>query len=223
MRPLLLLVLCATVGASDLLLCVITSHRDHSYLQALIDGLYDENASFLVVDVDNSTAPEDGYLRLQEAPHPCAQGPVPCPVQRQALDIVRGLQACANAEPSYPLVGLIEDDMIPCDGSLEVMRQTLETLQDFKTARFAKFSRAVILPRSNIPLYSKYVAMHVHQTPYDILLNFDWAGGEDYIHPVSLFAHQGQVSTIEERNDPDYLVTYSTLRDETCGTPLLGK
>ena len=197
---------CASdISPTNLLLCVVTARRDQSYLQALVTGLQDENANFLVVDVDNSTAgatinytPSIGALTLEGPPQPCIPGPVPCPMQRQGVDIVRGLQRCAEEEPTSKYVGIIEDDMTVCKGSIQTIMQELQELRDFKTARFAKFSRATILPRKNIALYANYVMRNIHKTPHDILLNFDWAKGEDYIHPTSLFArrqgvhHQGE-------------------------------
>ena len=222
MRYFLLFLCCFTIAhaAENLLLCVVTAHRPQSYLEPLVTALREQNANFVVVDVDNST--EGEYLNLQESPYECTVGTVSCPAQRQGVDLVRGLQFCAGtSNASY--VGLIEDDMLPCNESIHTMEQTLSKLSDFKTARFAKFSRATIFPRAHVALYTQYVMRHVHETPHDILLKFEWASGDDYIHPRSLFAHQGQISTIEERNDPLFIKTYSSIREEVCEGPLVGK
>lgn len=217
-----LLFSCAHAG--DLLLCIVTARRSTSYLGALMQGLDAQGASYVVVDVDNSTLPSVGAVRLERRPDDvCRRGySVPCPMQRQGLDIVAALEICRDYQRSR-WVGLIEDDMTVCDGGVREIEQVVAGLGRFKTARFAKFSRATVFPAYNIKPYARYVRQHVHVTPHDILLNYEWAHGVDYVHRVSLFTHQGKVSTIEERNDPAYMATYSDLRGETCGTPLLGK
>jgi hypothetical protein len=189
----------------------------------LIQGLKRENANFMVIDADNSTLPSVGATHLQaNSIRACVEGPVPCPMQRQGVDIVRGLLACA-ADNRFRWVALVEDDMTVCEGALQEISRVISRIPPFKSARFAKFSRATVFPIENIKPYSEYVFGHVHETPHDILLNFDWSDGNDYIHGESLFTHAGQVSTISERNDPVYIATYSGLRDEKCGTPLTGK
>ena len=219
--------LCAAcVGASDVLFCVVTSRRPKSYLSGLVDGLKTEGAGrTMVVDVDNSTLPGVGAVPLSDAnggSQACVEGAaVPCETQKQGVDIVRGLEQCVRGSP-VDYVAFVEDDMAPCAGSLATVRHVVLQLEGtgFRTARFAKFSRAMVLPVRNVGLYAAYVKRHVHERPHDILLNDAWVGGEDYVHPVSLFTHAGRVSTIEWRNDPAYIATYSGMRDESCGTPL---
>ena len=205
--------------SQELTLCVITAKRPRNYLPDLIKGLEREKAQYSIVDVDNSTLPSVGALRLQGKGRECVNGPVPCQIQQQGVDIARGLLLCAASHNSK-WIALIEDDMSICQGALETIKKVITRILPFKTARFAKFSRATVFPIENIKPYTDYVFEHVHETPYDILLNFDWAHGYDYLHDGSLFTHVGQMSTISERNDPVYIATYSSLRDETCGTPL---
>lgn len=219
----MLLLACLVFAHSqDLLLCVVTSKRPRNYLPNLLNGLKREHAQYIVVDVDNSTLPSVGAIRLKGKGKGCVDGPVPCPMQQQGIDIGRGLLACASS-PGKKWIALIEDDMTICDGAIETINKTIRTIPPFKTARFAKFSRATVFPIEHIKPYTDYIFDHVYQVPHDILLNFDWDNGSDYIHKESLFTHAGKVSTIHERNDPLYISTYSSLRDETCGTPLVGK
>lgn len=211
------------VSASELMLCVVTARRSTSYLPQLIAGLEGEDADFMVVDVDDSTMPSVEAYRLGRRTHEaCKFGPVECASQRQGLDIASALELCAW-EHSGRWVALVEDDMAVCPGAVDTMEQVLLSLGAFKTARFAKFSRAAVLPVENIEPYVDYVRQRVHQIPHDILLNFEWAEGQDYVHHESLFAHRGRVSTIEERNNPVYMATYSDLRGEECGSRLVGK
>jgi hypothetical protein len=208
---------------TDIVFCVVTARREISYLDPLEDALLEQDEDIMVIDTDNSTDREAMAFRLVNEPTACLPGNVPCPMQRQAMDVVRGMQRCLQEEQGLRYLALVEDDMAPCEGAVRTITDTVDRLQDFKTARFAKFSRAVVLPKGNVLLYAKYVRRHVHETQHDILLNFKWARGEDYIHPHSLFTHQELVSTIMERNDPAYMQTYADLRGETCGTPLVGK
>ena len=218
---LLLLMLAGVVfvRSQDLTLCVVTAKRPRNYLPDLIHGLEQEKAEYLIVDVDNSTLPSIGALRLQGKGRECVDGPVPCPMQQQGIDIARGLLLCASSHNSK-WIALVEDDMAICPGAMATMNTVIKRILPFKTARFAKFSRATVFPIENIKPYTDYVFDHVHETPHDILLNFNWVDGYDYIHEGSLFTHVGQMSTIAERNDPVYIATYSSLRDEKCGTPL---
>jgi hypothetical protein len=212
------------VSASELMLCVVTARRPTSYLPQLIAGLEREDADFMVVDVDNSTMPSVHAFRFGErTQQACRVGPVPCVVQRQALDVASALEVCASEHSTGRWVALVEDDMAVCPGAVEMMERVLPELGSFKTARFAKFSRAVVLPVENIEPYVDFVRQKVHMVPYDILLNFEWAEGQDYVHHESLFAHRGSVSTIEERNNLAYMATYSDLRGEECGSRLVGK
>jgi hypothetical protein len=216
-----------TARASDhLLLCVVTARRARSYLPQAVAALKGQGGNFVVVDVDNSTLPSmvGAVVRLDAQAVECTEsGRVSCAVQQQASDVVRALEACGGMGGSK-WVALVEDDMLACDRALVTMENVLSKLHRFKTARFARFSRAVVFPSARIAAYAAFVRARIHETPYDILLNFDdWAPGIDYIHHQSLFAHMGAVSTVEERNDPAFIAKYGSLRDEACGSALVGK
>jgi hypothetical protein len=205
--------------ASDLLICVMTAHRDgENYLKALTDGLEVQGANFMVIDTDNSTL--GSGVQLQTPDVACVPGHVECPQQKQGNDIVKGIQRCVGGERRTKWVALVEDDMVICDGSMKTIETVLGSLGHFKTARFAKYSRATVFEVENVNKYHDFVLAHIHETPHDLLLNHPWMDGQDYIHPVSLFAHAGKVSTIKERNDPAYLAMYSSIRDEACGSAL---
>ena len=209
----LLLGLCHQVQASNLLFCVITARRPAtSYLSPLLEELTRQHAAFRVVDTDNSTLPSLGALKLARVTQ-CMEpsNVISCPVQKQALDVLDGLQLCLSSSHGLRWLALMEDDMLPCAGAIQTielfLNSTLSTKSmwhDFKTARFANFSRAVVFPLDNIKPYSNYVRAHLRKAPYDSLLNSGgWAPAEsrDYIHARSLFSHAGKVSTIAERND----------------------
>ena len=218
----LLLILLSTVHASeDLLLCVVTARRGRSYLPEVMAGLEGQDGNFMVVDVDNSTLPSVGAVRLGLQTVECKPGHISCAVQQQGSDVMRALEVCSSRGSKW--VALIEDDMLVCDDALVTMENVLRNVDGFKTARFAKFSRAVVFPVDKIAPYASFVRARIHETPYDILLNSDWAPGIDYIYHQSLFAHAGVVSTVAERNDPVFIATYSSLRDEACGSPLTGR
>jgi len=215
-----------------LLFCVITAHRPTNYLPALLAELQAQHALFKVVDTDNSTLPSLKALKLAKRPEEqncmLPANVISCPVQKQALDVLDGLQLCLSNLQSGPRwIALLEDDMLPCEGAVTKMEQFLNSSSEgewhsFKTARFAKYSRAVVFPLENIQPYSNYVRAHLRETPYDSLLSHrEWSlGNPDYVHSVSLFAHAGKVSTIQERNDPAFMATYAAWRDEACGMPL---
>ena len=222
MRCLVLLLILTTAHASDLHLCVVTARRGRSYLGDVVAGLQQQGANFTVVDVDNSTLPSVGAVRLDWRPRVCYPGYVSCPVQQQALDVMRALETCTARGAGSKWIGLVEDDMLICDKAIVTMESVLGKLYRFKTARFAKFSRAVVFPAANIAPYTAFVRAHVDETPYDLLLNHDWAAGIDYIHHQSLFAHKGLVSTVVERNDPKFIAAHGRMRDEACGSPLVG-
>jgi hypothetical protein len=222
----LLLGLCHQAHANDLLFCVITARRPAtSYLSPLLEELTLQRAAFRVVDTDNSTLPSLKALKLARVTR-CVEpsNVISCPVQKQALDVLDGLQLCLSSSPRWLV--LLEDDMLPCAGAIETMALFLNSTlsaesawRSFKTARFAKFPRAVVFPLENIQPYSDYVRAHLREAPYDSLLNSGgWApaGSSDYIHASSLFSHAGKVSTIAERNDPAFVTTYAALRDEAC-------
>jgi hypothetical protein len=175
----------------------------------------------MVVDVDNSTLPSVGAVRQGVQIVECKPGHISCPVQQQGSDVMRALEVCGSRGSKW--VALIEDDMLACDNALVTMENVLRNVDGFKTARFAKFSRAVVFQVDKIAPYASFVRARIHETPYDILLNFDWAPGIDYIHQQALFAHKGAVSTVVERNDPVFIAMYSSMRDEACGSPLMGR
>ena len=206
--------------ANDLLICVVTARRGgENYLKVLTDGLEVQGANFMVIDTDNSTF--GSGVQLQTPDVACVPGYVECPQQKQGNDLVKGIQRCVGGERRTKWVALVEDDMVICDGSMKTIQTVLASLGHFKTARFAKYSRATVFEVENVNKYHDFVLAHIHETPYDLLLSHPWADGqEDYIHPVSLFAHAGKVSTIKERNDPVYIAMYSSIRDEACGSAL---
>jgi len=225
MRLALLLALLAWVGRSfsaDVTYCVVTARRPVSYVSDLVSGLETQGADFLVVDVDNSTDwAVPNVLTPPRVTRECIVGYVGCPVQQQALDVLGALEACAGHSGSDWVI-LVEDDMLPCSGSVQAIADALDSDGDrYKWGRFAKFSRAVAFPVGSIDPYKRFVLDNLSSIPYDQALTRDWGEGPTYQHDRSLFSHQGSVSTIGERNDPAFVQAYSDLRGESCGDLLV--
>ena len=74
--------------------CVVTAKREVSYLAEVVRGLDRQSASYIVVDVDNSTTTTRGYVKPPHDIRECMVGYVSCPVQQQALDVMNALNAC---------------------------------------------------------------------------------------------------------------------------------
>jgi hypothetical protein len=207
--------------------CVVTAKCPISYLPTLTHTLQTQEASFVIIDVDNSTTTKNSThittLTPQRLTLPCTPGFVGCPVQQQALDVMNALETCAKHTPNSQWLCLLEDDMIPCPNSISTIHSFIQSIpgtNNYKSARFAKYSRAAAFPISSIAPYTQFVKEHISDIPYDTAMNYEWAPGTDYRHKGSLFAHQGTASTIAERNDEEFIRTYSDLRNEACGDPL---
>ena len=182
MRFLLLLsVLAVGIRASDLTICVVTARGEQNHLPDLIESLKNEGASFMLVDTDNSTG-------KQGLGQDCMPGLIPCPMQKQGVDLVRGLSLCAE-ESKSKWIALVDYDMKACKGSVRAMESVLSKLRLVKTARFATSSRAVVFTQGNVQRYYDHVMAHVHEIPRDGLLNYSWVDGIDYTHIESLFSH----------------------------------
>lgn len=226
-----------------LFFCILTAKRPTSYLDRVSDAIAQQltpEVSGLIVDVDGSVdaADADKYVfpvapltrrsvQLCDPEENNAISAEPwklpnCKVRQQNWDVAIALPLCASHTRPGTWTMLFEDDMVACPNALSTIVSTLRTLDPsaYKTARFAKYSRAIAFPSAeSIDGFHDTVRAGSCVLPYDHLLNKQWqAGARDYYsNRGSLFQHIGVDSTIEYRNDKEYHSKYDPWRNENCG------
>lgn len=226
-----------------LFFCILTAKRPTSYLDRVSDAIAQQltpEVSGLIVDVDGSVSQEEAgkYVfpvvpltrRSVQLCDPAENNTISaepwklpnCKVRQQNWDVATALPLCASHTRPGTWTMLFEDDMVACPNALSTIVSTLGKLDPkaHKTARFAKYSRAIAFPSAeSIDGFHDTVRAGSCVLPYDHLLNKQWqAGARDYYsNRGSLFQHIGVDSTIEYRNDKEYHSRYDPWRNENCG------
>lgn len=196
-------------------MCILHAPRPNnvSYVDGAVSEVEKQGGVGHVID----TA---GYPRVASS-----QGVIPVAVQQAGHDVVRGLRECAEwqREAAWQWLVMIEDDMVPCEGALEKVTEALELYKDAACIFFSKFSRAFAMSRQYLAGYVSSVLARIDSQPYDIVLRTGvWTDGRLVTYPVNLFHHVGQVSTVQERNEPEFRRRYEALRSDTCGENMTG-
>ena len=234
-----------TGGAKSIHFCVITSYREQPYVQETSDALLAQILAVFPRRVTMSINVAAGALPEAKIVSPFAKllenrematgedcttnasiDPLPsCRVRQQGLDVANALESCYNKTVNEDLTNwilLLEDDFMPCENALEGLLKILDTLDptNNKFARFTQGSGGVAFPKANIPLYTRNVREHILEQPYDHVLLNAWSNNQDFVFPVHLFHHIGDVSSIAYRNSPEYRTEFAGIRDNTCGSPI---
>ena len=223
----LLPLLCCVDSLWHTTFCVVTSHRQQSYLSEVVAGFVAQNAlrmdgaRVVVVDVDNSTdiplsAPLPGR-RLAVCDTPDVEGIPSCKDRQLSLDVTAALSLCDNGTTGW--VVMVEDDCVPCEGAVDEVNVALSGLNAKHTsmARFSKFLRATAFPAGKIARFREYVLSRLYTHPHDVTKIEDWdPPGSLYVHHRNLFHHIGNVSTVENKNTDQFREMYSGLREDVC-------
>lgn len=227
----------STKMSDNFLFCIIAARRANaSYVHRVVDALGEQTpVQGVLVDVDDhySDVPMPGsFVRFVPSnrnrencdPDEGDIGRPNCVVRQQTRDVALGLRRCTEVAAPLSWVVMLEDDMLPCDGSVDTIARSLRMLDPatVQTMRFAKFSRAVAFPPPRTALlYSKAILEKIESTPYDLVLDGGWGSGASLVHQGgSLFSHIGAVSTTLYRNDPAFQRQWGNLRSENCGDRL---
>lgn len=208
MKTILCVFICALAYTRALHVCILHSPRPNnvSYIDSALTELHRQGATVRVINTTD-------FPRLSTA-----DSAIPVSVQEAGHDVVSALEQCAQAHAaSNPWIFMMEDDMVPCDGALAKVDAALRS-DSAAAIFFSKFSRAFALQTSYLHQYTESVLAHIDSKPYDIVLRTGvWTTAPLVTYPVNLFHHIGQVSTIEERNDPLFVRTFQALRSDRCG------
>jgi hypothetical protein len=213
--------------------CMVTSPRETEYVQntslAMLKLVvpYPYRLTFTVITTGTESTPSFRQLQPRELADCNETGqdtaPLPsCKVQQQALDVAGALDMCHDSFPLADWILLMEDDFMPCEGALDNLLAVLRSLDPRQTkfARFTQGGGVVAFPRANVPLYTQSVRLHRQTQPCDRVLLLPWSDRPDFVHTTHLFQHIGLVSTIPDRNSPEYLAANSAIRDNACGAPI---
>ena len=212
---------------------MVTSPREPEYVQntslAMLKLVvpYPYRLTFTVITTGPESTPSYRQLQPRELAD-CNEtdqdtDPLPsCKVQQQALDVAGALDMCHKNFPLADWILLMEDDFMPCEGALDKLLAVLRSLDPGQTkfARFTQGGGVVAFPRANVPLYTQSVRLHRQTQPCDRVLLLPWSDRPDFVHTTHLFQHIGLVSTIPDRNSPEYLAANSGIRDNSCGAPI---
>lgn len=200
--------------------CILHSPtRSQSYLSILLDSLTKQNVHDFWVITPNHI----------ERPLCTDTSQITCQVQQNSLDFAVALDTCAynatqiSERNSAPIrwILFLEDDMQACDTALSTVAHTASTTESNSAAivYFSKFSRAFLIQTALVSFLTKRVREHVENLPYDIVLRAkhrEWTHLPTLQFPRNLFHHLGHVSVITERNNPEFVAQYNSLRSDVC-------
>lgn len=146
---------------------------------------------------------------------------IPCKVWQLNLDFVLGLQICVKYVTllNKNWILWVEDDVFSCENSLMVIDEILNK-QSNKSCSILRFSTGLTAFAMSVSCVSKIISEiipNIDKLPHDNLLIGNQIFEYTYSHPISLFYHAGQISTIEYRNQQQYLLLYQQLRNNICG------
>lgn len=203
--------------------CLLTSDRPQSYVKHSIRSLYREGFSTMsVIDADGASGfglNVSSFRKLADCVDDgkdVVEG-VPCKVQQSNYDVAMALWVCDSHARKAKWILFVEDDMEACAGSLKEVKAALKS-SVLSAVQFSKFSRAFAVRRgaSVLDLVSS-IRCQAHLAPYDVVL---WNTFPARTITRNLFHHMGTVSTIQYRNEDDYLAAYSHMRSDVCGQKL---
>jgi hypothetical protein len=208
-------------------ICMITSFREHSYVQQKSAALrlqaaaYPERVSMSITVTDAKPMHNRWIATGPDCENNTDIDPLPtCIVRQQGLDVSSTLQACYSKQTTSDWIILMEDDFMPCEHAVQHLLETLDTLAllNTKFARFTQRSGGVAFPRSMVPLYIKSVRGNLMTQPLDHVLLNPWSDKKDFVFPVHLFQHIGDIFTIPARNSKSYKSAFKGIRENKCGT-----
>ena len=220
---------------AQIFICLIAAERRNaSYVQRVTEALIQQSTQLpgALVDLDDHYADVQlpvNFFRLTPQDRKKAvcddnekdTGLPNCVTRQQARDFTLGLTRCSEFVTNSTWVLLMEDDMLPCPGSMATIQAQIKELvpENIHLARFGRLPGVVGFPppRSALP-YTKAVMKNIDKVPCDLVLDHDWRGGTNSGHNAgSLFEHIGSVSTNAYRNAEWYVQLYASMRTETCG------
>jgi hypothetical protein len=215
------------------LICIIAVSRGnvscvHPVMQALRDQI---SIPGVLVDIDDHYAEvhlPDRFVCLVQSdrtkedcnPNEGDIGSPNCVAKQQTRDVATGLRRCTEMAGPHTWVVMLEDNMLPCSGTMLVITSYLSGLDPemVHTVKFAKFTRAVAFPPGSALLYAQDALANILRIQSDLMIDGDWGRGNTIVHKGgSLFSHIGTVSTNPYRNDVSYIEKWNDLRKENCG------
>jgi hypothetical protein len=212
-------------------ICVPHAARPNnvSYLRQLLGSLGTvEAGQVLIADADGGCdRPECVAIERQRAD--CVNvEKVECVVQQAALDVVQMLHVCVRTFATNDWLLIIEDDMTACrTDTIDTIDTILRSEHLNKTAVyfFSTAFTAFAINRNVVHHFTDAVLQHIDTTPFDhILWEETWASPLQLKkHSRTLFHHEGKVSSIDFRNDPDYVKQHNqegSYRFKYCGSPI---